>query len=57
MLVEERARLHPLAPHSYTAAFGVTRTVPVNIPMVAFESGQYIALARRARQPDSPDRS
>jgi hypothetical protein len=41
MLVEEQARLHPLPAHPYTAAFGVTRTVPVNTPMVAFESGQY----------------
>jgi hypothetical protein len=41
MLVEERVRLHPLPAHPYTAAFGVTRSVPVNTPMVAFESGQY----------------
>ena len=41
MLAEERARLHPLPEHPYTAAFGVTRTVPVNTPMVAFEHGQY----------------
>jgi hypothetical protein len=41
MLGEEQARLHPLPAHPYTAAFGVTRSVPVNTPMVAFESGQY----------------
>jgi hypothetical protein len=41
MLAEERARLHPLPEYPYTAAFGVTRTVPGNTPMVAFESGQY----------------
>lgn len=41
MLGEERTRLHPLPAHPYTAAFGVTRTVPVNTSMVAFESGQY----------------
>jgi hypothetical protein len=41
MLVEERQRLHPLPAHPYTAAFGVTRTVPGNTPMVAFASGQY----------------
>ena len=41
MLAEERARLHPLPEHPYTAAFGVTRTVPLNTPMVAFEHGSY----------------
>ena len=41
MLVEERARLHPLPEHPYTAAFGVTRTVPLNTSMVAFEHGSY----------------
>jgi hypothetical protein len=41
MLIEERARLHPLPAHPYTAAFGVTRTVPASTSMVAFESGQY----------------
>ena len=32
MLAEERARLHPLPEHPYTAAFGVTRTVPAQHP-------------------------
>ena len=41
MLAEERARLHPLPEHPYTAAFGVTRTVPLNTPMIAFEHGSY----------------
>ena len=41
MLVEERARLHPLPEHPYTGAFGQTRTVPANTAMIAFEHGQY----------------
>jgi hypothetical protein len=41
MLAEERARLHPLPEHPWTAAFGVTRTVGLNTPMVAFEHGSY----------------
>jgi Mu transposase, C-terminal domain len=41
MLAEERARLHPVPAHPYTAAFGVARTVPVNTPMIAFEYCQY----------------
>jgi hypothetical protein len=41
MLAEERTRLHPLPAHPYTAAFGVTRTVPLNTPMIAFEYGLY----------------
>jgi hypothetical protein len=41
MLVEERARLHPVPAHPHTVAFGVTRVVPANTPMVFFESGQY----------------
>ncbi len=41
MLAEERTRLHPLPEHPYTAAFGVTRTVPLSTPMVAFEHGSY----------------
>ena len=41
MLAEEQPRLHriPQAPH--TVAFGVTRMVPANTPMVTFENGQY----------------
>ncbi len=41
MLAEERARLHPLPPTPHTVAFGVTRTVAANTPMIAFEGGQY----------------
>lgn len=41
MLAEERARLHPLPAHPYTAAFGVTRTVGASTPMVAFDNGSY----------------
>lgn len=41
MLAEERLRLHPVAATPFTVAFGVTRVVPANTPMVAFESGQY----------------
>jgi hypothetical protein len=41
MLAEERLRLHPLPVTPHTVAFGVTRTVAVNTPMVSFEGGQY----------------
>jgi hypothetical protein len=41
MLAEERTRLHALPEHPWTAAFGVTRTVGLNTPMVAFEHGSY----------------
>jgi hypothetical protein len=41
MLAEEQAHLHPLPAHPYTAAFGVTRTVGVNTPMVAFDNCSY----------------
>lgn len=41
MLTEERLRLHPVAVDPFTVAFGTTRVVPVNTPMVAFEYGQY----------------
>jgi hypothetical protein len=41
MLAEERARLHVLPEHPHTVAFGLTRQVPVNTPMVAFDGGQY----------------
>ena len=41
MLTEERLRLHPVAATPFTVAFGVTRQVPVNTPMVSFEYGQY----------------
>ncbi len=41
MLAEERARLHPVPTTPHTVAFGTTRVVPANTPMVTFESGQY----------------
>jgi transposase len=41
MLAQERARLHPVPASPHTVAFGTTRVVPANTPMVAFESGQY----------------
>jgi len=41
MLAEERPRLHPVAAEAFTVAFGTTRVVPTNTPMVAFECGQY----------------
>lgn len=41
MLAQERARLHPLPATAHTVAFGVTRVVPGNTPMVSFESGLY----------------
>ena len=41
MLAEERLRLHPVPAYPHTVAFGLTRTVPASMPMVAFEGGQY----------------
>ena len=41
MLAEERHHLHPVPAHPHTVAFGVTRVVPPNTPMIAFEAGQY----------------
>jgi transposase len=41
MLAEERLRLHPIPQHPHTVAFGTTRVVPANTPMVTFEAGQY----------------
>ena len=41
MLAEERLRLHPVPAHPHTVAFGLTRTVPASMPMVAFDGGQY----------------
>lgn len=41
MLADEQIRLHPVATSPFTVAFGVTRRVPDNTPMVAFEYGQY----------------
>ena len=41
MLAEERLRLHPVAVSAHTVAFGTTRQVPANTPMITFDSGQY----------------
>lgn len=41
MLAEECVRLHPIPAHPHTVAFGTTRVVPDNTPMVTFEAGQY----------------
>jgi transposase len=41
LLAEEQARLHRLPIVAHTVAFGLTRTVAANTPMVAFEGGQY----------------
>ena len=41
MLAQERTRLHPVPAHPHTVAFGLTRTVPASMPMVAFEGAQY----------------
>jgi transposase len=46
MLAAERARLHPVPAQPHTVAFGVTRVVPANTPMVSFDSGQYSVPAR-----------
>ena len=43
MLAQERARLHPVPMVPHTVAFGTTRVVPDNTPMVNFEHGQYSA--------------
>jgi hypothetical protein len=41
MLEAERARLHPIPEQPHTVAFGVTRQVAVNTPMVSYEYGSY----------------
>ena len=41
MLVEEQPRLHRIPDTAHTVAFGVSRSVPGNTPMVTFENGQY----------------
>lgn len=41
MLAEERQRLHPIPDRAHTIAFGVSRRVGENTPMVSFENGQY----------------
>jgi len=41
MLTQEHPRLHPLPAAPFTGAFGVTRTVGRDTPMVNFETSQY----------------
>lgn len=41
MLVEEQPRLHRVPDTAHTVAFGLSRSVPENTPMVTFENGQY----------------
>lgn len=40
-LLDEQAQLHRVPEEPHTVAFGLSRTVPVNTPMVTFENGQY----------------
>jgi len=40
-LAQEQERLHPLPATPYTAAFGVTRSVGENLPVINFEGGEY----------------
>lgn len=41
MLAEEAPRLHRIPDTAHTVAFGLSRSVPENTPMVTFENGQY----------------
>lgn len=41
MLAEEAPRLHRVPEAAHTVAFGLSRTVPDNTPMVTFETAQY----------------
>ncbi len=41
MLMEELPRLHRIPDTAHTVAFGLSRMVPANTPMVTFENGQY----------------
>ncbi len=41
MLEEEQRRLHRIPDTAHTIAFGLSRIVPDNTPMVTFENGQY----------------
>ncbi len=41
MLGEEQPRLHRIPDTAHTVAFGLSRTIPENTPMVTFENGQY----------------
>lgn len=41
LIGQELAVMHPVPDRAHTIAFGLSRKVPANTPMVAFESGQY----------------
>jgi len=41
VLAEEAPRLHRIPETAHTVAFGLSRTVPENTPMVTFENAQY----------------
>jgi transposase len=41
MLEEEQARLHRIPGLPHMVAFGLSRSVPENTPMITFENGQY----------------
>jgi transposase len=41
MLAEEQPRLHRIPDTAHTVAFGLSRTVPENTPMITFENAQY----------------
>ena len=41
MLAEEQARLHRIPDAPFTAAFGMTRSVPQHTPMICFDNGSY----------------
>ncbi len=40
-LAQEQERLHPLPAEPYTTAFGVTRGVGENLPVIQFDGGEY----------------
>jgi transposase len=57
MLMEELPRLHRVPDTAHTVAFGLSRMVPANTPMVTFENGQYLSSCvppRRARVRPQP---
>nr|WP_240974787.1 IS21 family transposase [Arthrobacter sp. SF27] len=49
MLAEEQPRLHRIPDAAHTVAFGLSRTVPQNTPMVTFENAQYSVPAHPRR--------
>ncbi len=51
MLMEEMPRLHRVPDTAHTVAFGLSRMVPANTPMVTFENGQYLSSVVPARGP------